>query len=44
MSAMLAAVKGCVVVLQPGTGAIMGGIGVSGLVTQEDEDTARMGF
>ena len=41
---MLAAVQGGLVVLQPGTGSIMGGIGVSGLAAQEDEDIARMGL
>jgi len=41
---MLAAVQGGVVVLQPGTGYIMGGIGVSGLAAQEDEDIAQMGL
>ena len=41
---MLAAVQGGVVVLHPKTGAIMGGIGVSGLAAQEDEDIARMGL
>ena len=41
---MLAAVQGGLVVLHPSTGAIMGGIGVSGLAAQEDEDIARMGL
>ena len=41
---MLAAVQGGVVVLHPGTGAILGGIGVSGLAAQEDEDIAKMGL
>ncbi len=41
---MLAAVQGGVVVLQPGTGSIMGGIGVSGLAAQEDEDIAKLGL
>ena len=40
----LAAVQGGLVVLQPGSGAIMGGIGVSGLTAQEDEDIARLGL
>jgi glc operon protein GlcG len=40
----LAAVQGGVVVLHPGTGSIMGGIGVSGLSAQEDEDLARLGL
>lgn len=40
----LAAVQGGLVVLHPGTGAIMGGIGVSGLTAQEDEDIARLGL
>jgi uncharacterized protein GlcG (DUF336 family) len=33
-----------VVVLHPGTGSILGGIGVSGLSAQEDEDLARLGL
>ncbi len=41
---MLAGVQGGMVVLQPGTGSIMGGIGVSGLAAQEDEDIARIGL
>ena len=41
---MLAAVQGGVVVLHPGNGSIMGGIGVSGLAAQEDEDIARLGL
>ena len=41
---MLAAVQGGLVVLHPGNGAILGGIGVSGLAAQEDEDIARMGL
>ena len=41
---MLAAVQGGVVVLHPSTGAIMGGIGVSGLAAQEDEDIANVGL
>jgi uncharacterized protein GlcG (DUF336 family) len=41
---MLAAVQGGVVVLHPNTGAILGGIGVSGLAAQEDEDIANMGL
>jgi cob(I)alamin adenosyltransferase len=41
---MLAAVQGGVVVLDPASGAILGGIGVSGLAAQEDEDIARMGL
>lgn len=39
----LAAVQGGVAVLDPRSGAIMGGIGVSGLSAQEDEDLARLG-
>jgi glc operon protein GlcG len=39
----LAAVQGGVVIQQPGTGFILGGIGVSGLSAQEDEDLARIG-
>ena len=41
---MLAAVQGGVVVVHPETGAIMGGIGVSGLAAQEDEDIAKLGL
>lgn len=41
---MLAAVQGGVVVLHPETGQIMGGIGVSGLAAQEDEDLAKIGL
>ena len=41
---MLAAVQGGVVILQPGSGSIMGGIGVSGLAAQEDEDLAKIGL
>jgi glc operon protein GlcG len=40
----LAAVQGGLVVLDRGSGAIMGGIGVSGLTAQEDEDIARLGL
>jgi uncharacterized protein GlcG (DUF336 family) len=40
----LAAVQGGLVVLQAETGTIMGGIGVSGLTAQEDEDIARLGL
>jgi uncharacterized protein GlcG (DUF336 family) len=39
----LAAVQGGVVIQHPGTGFILGGIGVSGLNAQEDEDLARIG-
>ena len=41
---MLAAIQGGVVALHPTTGAILGGIGVSGLAAQEDEDIANMGL
>ncbi len=41
---MLAAVQGGVVVLHPHTGTILGGIGVSGLAAQEDEDIANIGL
>ena len=41
---MLAAVQGGVVVLHPGSGAIMGGIGVSGLAAEEDEAIAKLGL
>jgi len=40
----LAAVQGGLVVLHPQTGAIMGGIGVSGLAAEEDEALARVGL
>ena len=40
----LAAVQGGVVVLHPSTGAILGGIGVSGLSAEEDEALARVGL
>lgn len=40
----LAAVQGGLVVLHAETGTIMGGIGVSGLTSQEDEDIARLGL
>jgi glc operon protein GlcG len=40
----LAAVQGGVVIQHPGTGFILGGIGVSGLSAQEDEDLARIGI
>lgn len=40
----LAAVQGGVVVLHSQTGAIMGGIGVSGLAAAEDEALARVGL
>jgi uncharacterized protein GlcG (DUF336 family) len=33
-----------VVVLHPQTKAVLGGIGVSGLLAQEDEDLARLGL
>jgi uncharacterized protein GlcG (DUF336 family) len=39
----LVAVQGGVAVLRPSDGAILGGIGVSGLSAQEDEDIARIG-
>jgi glc operon protein GlcG len=42
--ANLAAVQGGLVVLHSGTGTVMGGIGVSGLTAQEDEDIARLGL
>jgi len=41
---MLAAVQGGVVLVHKATGAIIGGIGVSGLSAQEDEDIARIGL
>ena len=40
----LAAVQGGVVVLHRSTGAILGGIGVSGLSAEEDEALARVGL
>ena len=41
---ILAAVQGGLAVLHPRTGSIMGGIGVSGLAAQDDEDIARIGL
>ena len=41
---MLAAVQGGVVILHPQSGSIMGGIGVSGLAAEEDEDLAKIGL
>jgi glc operon protein GlcG len=40
----LVAVQGAVAVLHPGTGAVLGAIGVSGLSAQEDEDLAKLGL
>jgi uncharacterized protein GlcG (DUF336 family) len=40
----LVSAQGAVVVLHPGTKAVLGGIGVSGLSSQEDEDLARLGM
>jgi uncharacterized protein GlcG (DUF336 family) len=40
----LVAAQGAVVVLHPQTKAVLGGIGVSGLLAQEDEDLARLGM
>jgi len=40
----LAAVQGGVVVVHRSTGAILGGIGVSGLSAEEDEALARVGL
>ena len=40
----LVAAQGAVVVLHPQTKAVLGGIGVSGLTAQEDEDLARLGL
>ena len=40
----LVAAQGAVVVLHPQTRAVLGGIGVSGLSSQEDEDLARLGL
>jgi glc operon protein GlcG len=40
----LAAAQGGVVVLHPSTGAILGGIGVSGLSAADDEALARVGL
>ena len=40
----LAAVQGVVVVWRPSTGAILGGIGVSGLSAADDEALARVGL
>ena len=41
---MLAAVQGGVTVLHPGSGAILGGIGVSGLAAEDDEAIAKLGL
>ena len=41
--ANLVAVQGGVVIIRPSDGVIMGGIGVSGLSAQEDEDLGRVG-
>ena len=41
---MLAAVQGGVTVLHPGSGAILGGIGVSGLAAEDDEAIAKVGL
>jgi glc operon protein GlcG len=41
---MLAAVQGGLVILDPGSGSILGGIGVSGLSAQQDEDLAKIGL
>jgi uncharacterized protein GlcG (DUF336 family) len=40
----LVAVQGAVVVVHPETKQVLGGIGVSGLTSQEDEDLARLGM
>ena len=40
----LVAAQGAVVVVHPQTRAVLGGIGVSGLSSQEDEDLARLGL
>ena len=39
----LVSAQGAVVALHPGSGAVLGAIGVSGLSSQEDEDLARLG-
>ena len=39
----LVSAQGAAVVLDPGSGAILGAIGVSGLSAQEDEDLAKLG-
>ena len=41
---MLAAVQGGVTVLHPGSGTILGGIGVSGLAAEDDEAIAKVGL
>ena len=41
--ANLVAVQGGVVISRPGDGVVMGGIGVSGLSAQDDEDLGRIG-
>ena len=40
----LVAVQGAVVIVHPETKAILGGIGISGLSSQEDEDLANIGL
>ena len=39
----LVSAQGAVVITDPGSGAILGAIGVSGLSSQEDEDLSRLG-
>ena len=39
----LVSAQGAVVITDPGSGAVLGAIGVSGLSAQEDEDLARLG-
>ena len=40
----LVAAQGAVVIVHPETKAVLGGIGVSGLSSQEDEDLSRLGL
>ena len=39
----LVSAQGAVVITDPGSGAVLGAIGVSGLSAQEDEDLSRLG-
>ena len=40
----LVAYQGGIVILQSGTGAVLGGIGISGRSSEEDEELARIGL
>ena len=41
---LVTGVQTCALPIYPGSGSIMGGIGVSGLAAQEDEDLAKIGL